>query len=179
MAVPPYIAELRSYVGHRLLWIATARTVAVDEMGHVVLGRYAGTDAWTLPGGIIEPAERPADAAVRECYEETGIMAVPEALTSVTVSGIVTHDSGDLTQHLDLTFRCRAAGGQACPSDGEFEDVRWHRIDALPELEPYDLNILSQAVNNTRQAAYMFSGLTELFGLAVTEADPPPDIPKG
>jgi HEAT repeat protein len=65
-------------------------------------------------------------------------MAVPEALTSVTVSGIVTHDSGDLTQHLDLTFRCRAAGGQACPSDGEFEDVRWHRIDALPELESYD-----------------------------------------
>jgi len=60
-------------------------------------------------------------------------MAVPEALTSVTVSGIVTHDSGDLTQHLDLTFRCRPAGGQACPSDGEFYDVRWHRIDALPE----------------------------------------------
>lgn len=57
--------------------------------------------------------------------------------------------------------------------------MRWHRIDALPELEPYDLNILSQAVNNTRQAACMFSGLTELFGLTATESNPPPGIPEG
>ena len=31
-----------------------------------------------LPGGIIEPGEQPADAAVRECFKETGVIAVPE-----------------------------------------------------------------------------------------------------
>jgi 8-oxo-dGTP pyrophosphatase MutT (NUDIX family) len=169
MPVPPYIAELRAHVGHRLLWIATARTVAVDGQGRVILGRYAGRASWTFPGGVIDPAEQPADAAVRECYEETGILAVPEALSSVTVSGLVRHDSGDLTQHLDLTFRCRAVGGQARPSDGEFEEVRWHRIDALPELDPYEREVLGHAVNCTGRAAYTFSGLTELLGPAAAE----------
>jgi 8-oxo-dGTP pyrophosphatase MutT (NUDIX family) len=113
MPIPPYIAELRSHIGHALLWLATARTVALDDHGHVILGRYPGSRTWTIPGGVIDPGEHPADAAVRECYEETGIIAIPEALTSVTVSGLVTHDGGDLTQHLDITFRCLAAGGQA------------------------------------------------------------------
>jgi 8-oxo-dGTP pyrophosphatase MutT (NUDIX family) len=111
-----FAAEVR--FGHRPLWIATARAVTVDSQGHVIPGRYAGRDTWTLPGGVIEPAEQPADGAVRECYEETGIAAVPEALT----------------QHLDITFRCMVAGARDRPCDGEFEEVRWHRIDSLPEL---------------------------------------------
>ena len=164
MPIPPYIAELRAYVGHRPLWIATARAVTVDNQGHVILGRYAGRDTWTLPGGVIEPAEQPADAAVRECYEETGIAAVPEALTSVTVSGLVTHDSGDLTQHLDITFRCMVTGGRDGPCDGEFEEVRWHRIDSLPELDGYELDILKLAVNCGGQASFTFSGLSALHG---------------
>ena len=158
MPVPPHVAQLRAHVGHQLLWLATARTVTVDGQGRVILGRYAASSTWSLPGGVIDPGEQPADAAVRECYEETGIIAVPEALTSVTVSGLITHDSGDLTQHIDITFRCRAVGGEAAARDGEFQEVRWHRLDDLPELAAYDLGILNQAVKDGDQAAYTFSG---------------------
>ena len=124
----------------------------------MLLGRYPGLDTWTIPGGVIDPGEQPADAAVRECYEETGIIAVPEALTSVTVSGLVTHDSGDLTQHLDITFRCRATGGQPKPGDGEFQDVRWHRADALPAMPAYEQGIVDQALRCDSKPAYAFSG---------------------
>jgi 8-oxo-dGTP pyrophosphatase MutT (NUDIX family) len=158
MPIPPHVAELRVHIGHALLWLATARTVTIDDHGHVLLGRCPGSDTWTIPGGVIDPGEQPADAAVRECYEETGIIAVPEALTSVTVSGLVTHDSGDLTQHLDITFRCRATGGQPRPCDGEFQYVRWHRADALPTLPAYEQGIVTQALRGDRQPAYAFSG---------------------
>jgi 8-oxo-dGTP pyrophosphatase MutT (NUDIX family) len=158
MPIPPHVAELRAHIGHALLWLATARTVTIDDHGRVLLGRYRGNDTWTIPGGIIEPGEQPADAAVRECYEETGISAVPEALTSVTVSGLVTHDSGDLTQHLDLTFRCRATGGLPEPGDGEFQDVRWYPADALPALPAYEQAIVIQALRGDRRPAYTFSG---------------------
>jgi 8-oxo-dGTP pyrophosphatase MutT (NUDIX family) len=160
MPVPPHVAALRAHVSHALLWLATARTVAIDDDGHVLLGRYAGLDTWTVPGGVIDPGEQPADAAARECYEETGIIAVPEALTSVTVSGLITHNSGDLTRHLDFTFRCRAAGGQPRPADGEFQDVRWHDVDALPALPAYELRILAQALDGDSQSAYTFSGIS-------------------
>jgi 8-oxo-dGTP pyrophosphatase MutT (NUDIX family) len=160
MPVPPHVAALRAHVGHALLWLATARTVTIDDDGHVLLGRYPGLDTWTVPGGVIDPGEQPADAAVRECYEETGIIAVPEALTSVTVSGLITHDSGDLTRHLDITFRCRAVGGRPRPADGELQDARWHDADALPALPAYELRLLTRALHGDSQTAYTFSGVS-------------------
>jgi len=36
-----------------------------------------------LPGGKLEPNEHPRDAAVRECYEETGLMVDKESLIPV------------------------------------------------------------------------------------------------
>lgn len=46
-------------------------------------GPLAGTDYWGLPGGGHEPGETPAEAAVRELFEETGLRvdAVGELLT--------------------------------------------------------------------------------------------------
>ncbi|HET9896321.1 MAG TPA: NUDIX domain-containing protein [Streptosporangiaceae bacterium] len=161
--VPPHVAELRAHIGHALLWLATARTVTIDDHGHIIPGRYPGVSTWTIPGGVIDPGEQPADAAVRECCEETGIIAVPEALTSITVSGLVTHDSGDLTRHLDITFRCRATGGQPRPGDGEFQHVRWHRVDALPPLPAYEHAIITRALRDSNQLACTFSGFPQAF----------------
>ncbi|MCI5871412.1 NUDIX hydrolase [Streptococcus sp.] len=38
---------------------------------------------WDIPGGRVEENELPRDAAVRECYEETGISIVRENLTII------------------------------------------------------------------------------------------------
>jgi 8-oxo-dGTP pyrophosphatase MutT (NUDIX family) len=165
MPIPPFIADLRTLVGHRLLWIASARAVVVNTEGHVLLGRYADTGAWGLPGGIIEPGEQPADAAVRECFEETGVIAVPKILTSVSVSQPETHPNSDQTQHLEVTFRCRAAGGEVSPRDGEFTDVRWHPLQALPYIDDAtnDLSLITLALNSAGQTAFTFSGGTDLL----------------
>ena len=51
--------------------------VVVDD-GRVLIGqRPAGValaGLWEFPGGKIEPGESPAEAAVRECLEETGLV---------------------------------------------------------------------------------------------------------
>jgi mutator protein MutT len=50
--------------------------VVLDAEGHVLLVRRAKpprAGEWTLPGGRIEIGEAPADAAVREVREETGV----------------------------------------------------------------------------------------------------------
>ncbi|HEY7295663.1 MAG TPA: NUDIX domain-containing protein [Dehalococcoidia bacterium] len=39
---------------------------------------------WAIPGGAIEPNEKPLDAAVREIEEETGYRIEPRALTLIT-----------------------------------------------------------------------------------------------
>jgi 8-oxo-dGTP pyrophosphatase MutT (NUDIX family) len=165
MPTPPFVAELRSLVGHRPLWLSTAAAVVLGGEGHVLLGCRTDTGRWALPGGIIDPAEQPADAAVRECFEETGVIAVPEALTSVSVSQPTTYANGDQVQYLELTFRCRAAGGAARVNDEESLEVRWHSLDALPELDDGVLSLLTQALKSDSGAAYMFSGLSQVLGL--------------
>ena len=163
MPTPPFVAELRSLVGHRLLWLPTAAAVVLDGEGRVLLGRRADTGGWALPGGIIDPAEEPADAAVRECFEETGVVASPEALTSVTVSQPITYANGDQVQYLELTFRCRVAGGTARVNDEESLEVDWHPLDALPELDDGELGRLTQATQGN-SAAYVFSGRADRPG---------------
>jgi 8-oxo-dGTP pyrophosphatase MutT (NUDIX family) len=46
----------------------------------VLLVRHVEGNDWTTPGGMIEPLETPADAAVRETWEETGLHVELESL---------------------------------------------------------------------------------------------------
>lgn len=73
MAISEYVANLRKHVGTDLLMLPSASAVVVDDAGRVLLGRRADTGKWSLPMGAIDPGEQPADAAVREVYEETGV----------------------------------------------------------------------------------------------------------
>ncbi len=61
----------------------------VESRGRFLIGRRPrGTvlaDLWEFPGGKVHAGEKPEDAVVRECMEETGLrVAVAEHLLSVT-----------------------------------------------------------------------------------------------
>jgi 8-oxo-dGTP pyrophosphatase MutT (NUDIX family) len=164
MPTPEFVTGLRAHIGHDLLWLSTAAGVVLDADGRVLLGRRSDTGNWGLPGGIIDPGEEPADAAVREIYEETGVIAVPEALAAVSVSGVVTYPNGDVVQYLEVLFRCRATGGTARVNDSESVEVSWHALDDLPELDTRTLRRISQAMAGTDRAAYAFSGVAQVLG---------------
>ncbi|SEL95042.1 NUDIX hydrolase [Streptacidiphilus jiangxiensis] len=165
MATPEFVSELRALVGTRPLWLSCAIAVVLDADGsRVLLGRRADNGQWALVGGIIDPGEQPADAVVRECFEETGVVAEPEALTSVTVSGPVVYPNGDRTQYLELTFRCRAVGGEARVNDDESTEVRWFGLRDLPDLDEANRRRLALALDPQAVTAYDFSGLASVLG---------------
>jgi 8-oxo-dGTP pyrophosphatase MutT (NUDIX family) len=169
---PQFVLDLRARVGHDPLWLSTAVGAVFDDAGQVLLGRRADIGVWTLPGGIIDPAEQPADAAVREVFEETGVVALPEILTSVTVSEPMTYPNGDQVQYLEYCFRCRLAGGQPGPGDGELSAAGWYAPDDLPEVSDGTRRLLTAAVRADR-AEFTFSGLAAVLGEAGSTAAGP------
>lgn len=153
MATPDFVLALREKIGHHPLWLSgvTAVVLRGDE---VLLVKRSDNGAWTPVTGIIDPGEHPADAATRETLEEADIVAVAETLAWVDVTQPVVYDNGDVTQYIDIIFRCSYVSGEPSPADGENTDVAWFPLDALPQMSDEMRGRISHAVDATEQARF-------------------------
>jgi 8-oxo-dGTP pyrophosphatase MutT (NUDIX family) len=135
MAIPEFIRELRATAGHGLLLLPCVSAVVLDDTGRVLLGRRADDGRWDTPGGIPEPGEEPAAAAVREVHEETGVRCTVERLLLVRAEPEpVTYPNGDRCQFMETGFACRATGGVARVNDDESLEVGWFAPGEFPPL---------------------------------------------
>ncbi|MGW0767748.1 NUDIX hydrolase [Streptomyces sp. NPDC002676] len=147
MPTPDFIRTIRASAGHQLLWLPGVTAIVFDDEGRVLLGRRSDTGQWAVIGGIPEPGEQPAACAVREVFEETAVRCVAEEVVLVQASPEpVTYGNGDVCQYMDITFRCRAVGGEARVNDDESLEVGWFEVDALPDLNEFGLFRIKQAL---------------------------------
>jgi ADP-ribose pyrophosphatase YjhB (NUDIX family) len=130
---PEFIVALREHIGHAPLWLAGVTAVVVRDH-RVLLIRRSDNRAWTPVTGIIEPGENPADCAVREVLEESGIHTVAKRLAWVHVTRPVIHANGDHAQYLDHVFGMEWLTGEPFPADDEALEARWCDLDELPEM---------------------------------------------
>ncbi|MBX9426767.1 MULTISPECIES: NUDIX domain-containing protein [Streptomyces] len=138
MATPDFIRSLREKAGHQLLFLPGVSAVVFDDQGRVLLGRRSDNGRWAIIGGIVEPGEQPADCVLREVYEETAVRCEVERIVLVeTLRKPVVYPNGDECQFLDVSFRCRAVGGEARVNDDESTEVGWFPLDALPEMKRF------------------------------------------
>ena len=124
-----------------------AYAVITDQTGHMLLPHWhaPGAGGWTLPGGGIEPGEDPADAVVREVFEETGYTCALDELLGVDNLVIpgerrlsTSGRTGIELQNLRIIYRAHITGGQlAVEQDGSTDDVGWFspvEVDALERV---------------------------------------------
>jgi len=130
-----YILDLRKIVGHRPLLQVGASVIVENELGEVLLQLRADNHCWGYAGGSVEPDEVVEDAARRELYEETGLIAREMELFGV-FSGPDTHyiyPNGDEVSNVDIVYLCKVYEGQLTCQEGEVEALRFFPADALPE----------------------------------------------
>lgn len=136
MPMSDYIRDLRAKIGTTVLEIPTVSILTFDNAGRVLLVRHAEGNNWTTPGGMIEPYELPADAAVREMWEETGLAV--ELLRIVGVFGGElcrhTYRNGDRVSWISTTFEARVVGGTLRPDGEETLETRYVSRDDLVTL---------------------------------------------
>lgn len=108
-----------------------AAAVFVEQNGRILLVRRAGEPFrgfWTLPAGFINGGEDPAEAAARECLEETGL--------SVRVTGILDIISGkEHPRGADfiIVYHAEVIDGQLAPAD-DADAAEWFARGNFPPL---------------------------------------------
>jgi 8-oxo-dGTP pyrophosphatase MutT (NUDIX family) len=146
---PGYITELREVWGHRPLLLPGVSGVVVRESAgtQVLLVQRSDSGRWSVPAGIVEPGEQPADCIAREIWEEARVRAVPERLVRVSADPEITYPNGDRCQFMSMTFRCHYVSGAGSVGDEESLAVGWFDTESLPELEPKELRRIADALS--------------------------------
>ena len=133
MPISPYIRGLRAHVGATRLLLPAVSVHVFDAAGRLLLVRQREGGVWSTPGGLVEPDERPADAAVREAWEETGLLVRPERVLGVYGGPecVVRYPHGDEAQYVITAFGAAVVGGAPRPDGDETTAVRyWSEAEA-------------------------------------------------
>jgi 8-oxo-dGTP pyrophosphatase MutT (NUDIX family) len=104
--IAPHIKRLRDAVGHELLTLPSVSAIVFDEANRILMVQSADDGSWTTPGGAVDPNEHPADAVIRELWEETGLVARPVRLLGVFggPESVVAYQNGDRTNYVNTVL---------------------------------------------------------------------------
>jgi len=105
--------------------------IVTSPLGVLVGKRNDDKPPWTFIAGEVEPGESPADAAIREVKEETGLL--------VNYSRIIGRRVHPKTGRTMIYLACTPAGSSTdvfVGDEDELAEVRWIGLGDLDELLP-------------------------------------------
>jgi 8-oxo-dGTP diphosphatase len=95
----------------------TASMVVIDPVeSRVLLVHHNATGKWVFPGGHVDPDETPAEAALREVLEETGVHATARSAPGVELPGMIWHPSPWITAEIPAPAKPDRPGKPAEPA---------------------------------------------------------------
>lgn len=151
MATPEFITDLRTRIGHDLLWLPGVTAIVlrpgVNEP-EVLLVQRSDDHTFTPITGIPDPGEQPDAAAVREAREEASVDIEITRLLRVQATREVTYDNGDRCVYMDTAFQARLIDPTQVPhvGDDESTQARFFALSALPPMKPRFEQLIEQAL---------------------------------
>lgn len=115
----------------------TGSAIVVGERG-VVLHRHKRLNMWLQPGGHVEAGETPAEAALREAQEETGL-AVRHPKSGPWLVHLDVHPGPRGHTHLDVRYVVYGEDAEPAPGEGESQEVAWFGWDEAIEMSDVGL----------------------------------------
>ena len=103
----------------------------IEQDGRVLLVRRVNEPfrgLWTLPAGFVNGGEDPAEAAARECLEETGLH-----VRVTRVFDIVAGKEHPRGADFVIVYQAELLSGELRPDD-DADAAEWFALTALPPL---------------------------------------------
>lgn len=129
-----YIKWIREKVGHELIFLNFAGGIVCNEHNEVLLQKRGDSEAWGFPGGAMELGESAEETAIREIYEETGLIVTIEHLIGVYTKYTHEYPNGDQAQTITFCFMCKPVGGKLQTDGNETLELQYFAQEAMPQL---------------------------------------------
>jgi ADP-ribose pyrophosphatase YjhB (NUDIX family) len=128
-----FIQEWMENVGEGIPGYVTPKVavgaIVGNEQGEILLVQRADSGVWLYPTGWADVGYSPAEVALKEVEEETGILCEAQ-----NVLAIIDGQRIGVTRFgmYMILFHCKATGGEIRPHPLETSGAGWFREDALP-----------------------------------------------
>lgn len=146
MPMSKYYKDLREKIGTQLIFSPSVVGIIRNERNEILFVQEAGGTMWGFPAGAIEIGETPAQAVIREVYEETGLNVAPTNLLGVFGGKDFrwAYPDGNEVEYINFVFECTVKGGSLHPVDGEIGSYKYLFLDDMPPLQfPYSKEIFA------------------------------------
>ena len=144
MAMSDYYEKLRDKLGSDLIFMPCVAGIVRNESGEILFQNKGNGENWSLPAGAIEPGEAPAEAVIREVWEETGLCVTPKKLLGVFGGKEFRYQypNGHKVEYNVFLFECEVQSGELNPIDDETFELRYFNFNEMPELAlPYPKSV--------------------------------------
>ena len=124
-----YYKELRKRTGHMPMVLPHSVVLLFNDKNEILLEERSDDGYFDFPGGGIDLKESGEDAAKRELFEETGLVADELEFFKV-YTGEITHYvyfNGDEIYGVDLVYICKKYHGKLTPQKEEVDGIRNRR----------------------------------------------------
>lgn len=110
--------------------------LAADKNGRILLQRRRDTGQWAIPMGKMELGETPAQCAIRETQEETGVLTEITGILGIysDPGHIIAYTDGEIRQEYEVILLGRPVSGTPTVND-EASDVGWFTPEDIKELD--------------------------------------------
>ena len=119
---------------------------AIEHDGAFLFLRQPHRVGWSLPGGLLDRGERPADGVRREIREETALEVEVGLPVTVQVNASV--------RRVDVIYRISVDHRPEVRVGGEAKDFRWLPPDDLDDADASTREILDVLARAADPAAY-------------------------
>ena len=121
---------------------AAVAALVFDEHGRVLLFRHTYRKfEWGIPAGSLEYHEQPAEAVVREFYEETSM--------KIEIKRLLTTVSAWEDHHLTVVYLCKIISGEFRPSH-EISEIKYFEVNDLPKMLFAEKDLIRWAVKEVQ-----------------------------
>ncbi|NLK97661.1 MAG: NUDIX hydrolase [Epulopiscium sp.] len=144
-----YIKTLRKMVGHTPILQCGASVIVENEQGEILLQLRKDNHCWGYAGGSVELDEEVEEAAKRELYEETGLIANELELFGI-FSGKDMHyiyPNGDEVSNIDIVYVCKSYSGDLKIQQDEVINLKFFPLSDVPEnISPPNIKALKEYI---------------------------------